>query len=80
VFRHESRHRGGEGGGEAMTERERFEAAMRLHFKLPDATFDWAEDTPWMTDPANTNGDIIDCDDFWFGWQYALAAALKGEK
>ena len=56
-----------------------FEAAMRLHFKLPKATFDWAEGAPWMTDPTNLNGDVIDCDDFWFGWKYALAAALKGE-
>jgi hypothetical protein len=54
------------------TRREKFEAAMRRHFKLPNATFDWDEGAPWMTDPANPNGDIIDCDDFWFGWKYAL--------
>lgn len=51
--------------------RAEFEASMRLYFKLPNATFNWAEDAPWMTDPGNANGDIIDCDDFWIGWQAA---------
>jgi len=57
-------------------EREAFESVMRLHFKLPSLTFDWAEGVPWATDPANPNGDIIDCDDFWIGWQ---ARATKPE-
>ena len=52
----------------AASEREAFESVMRLHFKLPSLTFDWAEGVPWATDPANPNGDIIDCDDFWIGW------------
>jgi len=56
-----------------------FETAMRLHFRLPKATFDWAEGAPWMTDPANANGDIIDCDDFWFGWRYATAGMRAKE-